>query len=48
MTNTPTKIVYTAKATVTGGRAGHAKSEDGILDQDKQPHLPTWIAMSSG
>lgn len=34
MTNTPTKIVYTARATVTGGRAGHATSEDGVLDLD--------------
>ncbi len=32
MTNTPTKIVYTARATMTGGRSGHAVSEDGILD----------------
>ena len=32
MTNTPEKIVYTAKATVQGGREGHATSEDGILD----------------
>lgn len=32
MTNTPEKIVYTARASVTGGRAGHATSEDGILD----------------
>ncbi len=32
MTNTPDKIVYTARATVTGGRQGHARSEDGILD----------------
>ncbi|QDH10607.1 organic hydroperoxide resistance protein [Nocardioides dongxiaopingii] len=34
MTNTPTKIVYTARASVTGGRAGHARSEDGVLDLD--------------
>ena len=32
MTNTPDKIVYTARAEVTGGRDGHAKSDDGILD----------------
>ena len=32
MTNTPDKIVYTARATVTGGRQGHARSEDGVLD----------------
>ncbi|GAB3706676.1 organic hydroperoxide resistance protein [Mariniluteicoccus flavus] len=34
MTNTPEKIVYTARATVQGGRQGHAKSEDGVLDLD--------------
>ncbi|WP_134767942.1 organic hydroperoxide resistance protein [Nocardioides sp. 1609] len=34
MTNTPTKIVYTARASITGGRAGHARSEDGVLDLD--------------
>jgi osmotically inducible protein OsmC len=32
MTNTPTKIVYTAAATTTGGRQGHAVSSDGVLD----------------
>ncbi|MDQ6642507.1 MAG: organic hydroperoxide resistance protein [Actinomycetota bacterium] len=33
MTNTPEKIVYTARATVTGGRKqGHAVSDDGVLD----------------
>lgn len=32
MTNTPEKIVYTARATVHGGREGHAKSDDGVLD----------------
>ena len=32
MTNTPEKIVYTARATVTGGRQGRATSEDGVLD----------------
>jgi len=34
MTNTPTKIVYTARASATGGRSGHATSEDGVLDLD--------------
>jgi Ohr subfamily peroxiredoxin len=34
MTNTPDKIVYTARASVTGGRNGHATTEDGILDLD--------------
>lgn len=32
MTNTPEKIVYTARAHVTGGRSGRAVSEDGVLD----------------
>ena len=32
MTDTPEKIVYTARATVTGGRQGRATSEDGVLD----------------
>ncbi|WP_266181202.1 organic hydroperoxide resistance protein [Dyella humicola] len=27
-----TKILYTATATVVGGREGHAKSSDGVLD----------------
>jgi lipoyl-dependent peroxiredoxin len=28
----PTKIVYTARASAIGGREGHAKSDDGLLD----------------
>ncbi len=33
--NTPDKIVYTARATVTGGRRqGHARTEDGLLEVD--------------
>ena len=33
MTDTPEKIVYTARATVTGGRKqGHAVTDDGVLD----------------
>ena len=28
----PSKIVYTAHASATGGREGHAKSDDGLLD----------------
>jgi Ohr subfamily peroxiredoxin len=32
MTQTPSKIVYTARATATGGRQGRSTSEDGILD----------------
>lgn len=34
MTNTPEKIVYTARASVTGGRSGHAKTDDGLLEVD--------------
>jgi osmotically inducible protein OsmC len=34
MTQTPTKIVYTAAVTTTGGRQGHAVSSDGVLDLD--------------
>lgn len=34
MTQTPSKIVYTATATVQGGRQGHATSSDGKLDLD--------------
>jgi lipoyl-dependent peroxiredoxin len=32
-----TKPLYTARATATGGRSGHAVSEDGILDLDLRP-----------
>jgi osmotically inducible protein OsmC len=31
------KPLYTARATATGGRAGHVVSEDGILDLDMRP-----------
>jgi len=31
------KPLYTAKATATGGRAGHVVSADGILDLDLRP-----------
>jgi lipoyl-dependent peroxiredoxin len=34
MTSKLVKALYTAQATVTGGRAGHARSSDGILDVD--------------
>lgn len=34
MTQTPDKIVYTASATTSGGRQGHAASSDGVLDLD--------------
>ncbi|MBW3098739.1 organic hydroperoxide resistance protein [Pseudohoeflea coraliihabitans] len=30
----PTKIVYSAAATATGGRDGHSKTHDGALDVD--------------
>ncbi len=32
-----TKPLYTARATATGGRAGHVVSEDGLLDMDLRP-----------
>ena len=32
-----TRHLYTARATATGGRAGHAASDDGILDVDLRP-----------
>jgi lipoyl-dependent peroxiredoxin len=32
-----TRTLYTAKATATGGRDGHATSDDGILDVDLRP-----------
>jgi osmotically inducible protein OsmC len=31
------KPLYTARATATGGRSGHAVSDDGILDLDLKP-----------
>lgn len=34
MTQTPEKIIYTARASATGGRDGHAASDDGVLDLD--------------
>lgn len=37
MTTSLTKPLYTARATATGGRAGHAVSDDGILDVNLQP-----------
>jgi osmotically inducible protein OsmC len=33
MTQTPTKIVYTATATSTGGRQGRVTSSDGLIDE---------------
>lgn len=32
--NVPNKLLYTAEATVIGGRDGHARSSDGHLDVD--------------
>jgi lipoyl-dependent peroxiredoxin len=34
VTDTLVKKLYTAEATVTGGRAGHARSSDGLLEAD--------------
>ncbi len=31
------RIAYTARATATGGRAGHARTDDGLLDLDLRP-----------
>ncbi len=37
MTTSLTKPLYTARATATGGRSGHAVSDDGILDLELKP-----------
>jgi lipoyl-dependent peroxiredoxin len=37
VTTSLTKPLYTARATATGGRAGHATSDDGVLDVDLRP-----------
>jgi lipoyl-dependent peroxiredoxin len=37
VTTSLTKPLYTARATATGGRAGHAVSDDGVLDVGLQP-----------
>ena len=37
MTTQLDKIAYTATVTVTGGRAGHATSDDGLIDLDLRP-----------
>ena len=37
MTTSLTRPLYTARATATGGRAGHAVSDDGIIDLDLRP-----------
>ena len=40
------EILYTAEATVTGGRAGHARTSDGRLDVDLD--VPTEMSGSGG
>lgn len=30
-------VIYTARAAATGGRAGHARTDDGLLDVDLRP-----------
>lgn len=40
------KIVYTAAATAKGGRAGHIKSSDGVLDFDLK--VPTEMGGAGG
>ena len=40
MTTELEKIVYTATAEATGGRAGHARSDDGLLDVDLRVPAP--------
>ena len=42
----PVKVLYTAEATATGGRAGHAASSDGRLDVDLS--VPTEIGGDGG
>jgi lipoyl-dependent peroxiredoxin len=42
----PVKVLYTAQATATGGRAGHATSSDGRLDVDLS--VPSEIGGDSG
>jgi osmotically inducible protein OsmC len=37
MTTSLTKPLYTARATATGGRAGHSATDDGILSVDLRP-----------
>jgi len=43
---TPTKILYTARATAFGGRDGKVKSDDGILDLTVTP--PTGLGGKGG
>jgi osmotically inducible protein OsmC len=45
MSNQP-KVLYTAEATVTGGREGHARTSDGRLDVDLD--VPTEMSGTGG
>src|SRR5690606_39458794 len=40
------KALYQAVATTTGGRSGHVKSDDGIIDMDLE--LPTGLGGKGG
>src|SRR5207237_5167229 len=42
----PVRVLYTAEATATGGRAGHATSSDGRLDVDLS--MPKELGGDSG
>lgn len=46
MTTPLTRTLYTARATVTGGRAGHGRSSDGELEVDLRP--PTEMGGDGG
>lgn len=35
--NDMAKVLYTAEATVTGGRSGHGRTSDGVLEVDLKP-----------
>lgn len=37
MPTTPDKVLYTARAHTTGGRDGHSRSDDGLLDVKLSP-----------
>ena len=46
MTTVLNKALYTAEATTTGGRDGHGRSSDGVLDLDIRP--PAELGGSGG
>jgi osmotically inducible protein OsmC len=46
MTTSLTRTLYTAHATVTGGRAGHGRTSDGALEVDLTP--PTEMGGAGG